>query len=77
MKMLFTLDTLLGLIIAFILGWVASAFFLGYYEQERHPLTERSEENDRLIRRSVTKCSFAGAFLIAVLWLFHRMMSVS
>jgi len=65
----FSLDTLLGFLIAFAIGWIALYLFLAYYESERVPLTEQSEENKRDIARSVRRCSFTGGFVVAVCWL--------
>ena len=66
---LLSLNTLLGFVSFFAIGWIAFALFLAYYESERHPMTEQSEQNKRDIRRSVMRCSFSGGFVVAVCWL--------
>jgi hypothetical protein len=66
---LLSLNTLLGFLSFFAFGWIAFYVFLTYYESNRSPFTERSEQNKRDIARSVRRCSFTGGFVVAVCWL--------
>jgi hypothetical protein len=65
----FSLDTMLGFLVAFAVGWIAFYVFLEYYESERVLFTEKSEQNKRDITRSVIRCSLRGGFVVAVCWL--------
>ena len=43
----------MGFLVVFAMGCLACYIFLAYYERERFPLTEKSEQNDRANKLSL------------------------
>jgi hypothetical protein len=68
----FTLDALLGFVVWSMCGWVFCYVLLMYYEDKRLVTSGDEEEQKRVIRRTMARCSLVWGLIIGFIWFMQH-----